>query len=342
MCKIKLNQDFNFVVLGSPLDLYVYSFSDLDEYENAIYIKSVQEQLGKFKSLIYRIHNSKTTNKFFTIPLKHFWNPFLYKNKFTDDKPLCFICFGYWARLMQEHGLADYLKKAYPDSKVVWYLYDLFHLEKQLYKNKPIDIFAAKSIFDLIVSFDHYDCKKYGLHYHPLVFSSFHGSILDMPHVDVYFLGKAKNRLNEIINTYDILEGHGLVLDFYIVDAAKEQCVSRKGIHYIAGMSYDENLQHIIHSNCVLEIMQCGGHGFTQRCVEILGLNKKLLTNNIEIESAPFFNPAYMSYFAEPSLIDINFIENIKDEVQIDYKSKHIISPISLLNFISSKLREDN
>lgn len=53
-------------------------------------------------------------------------------------------------------------------------------------------------------------------------------------------------------------------------------------------MTYQENIQHTLHTRCLLEIMQQGGLGYTQRVMEAICEGKKLLTNNSTIKEAPF------------------------------------------------------
>lgn len=332
-----LGANYNFVILGSDWDLYLYSYSELYKYDNIKYISSAKESLG-FLYPLYKLHCSSSINNRIKLPLKQFWNRLLFRDDFYAKRPICFVCFGYWAKLMLEHDLADYLRKRYSNSRIIWFAQDLMDNQRELYTSRKIDINAARSKFDIIISFDQNDCKKYNFEYHPLVFSKFEYDLVSMPYYDVYFLGKDKNRLELIIQTYDILEKKGLKLKFYIVDCKDDQKIERKGIEYISGMSYLDNLQHVLHSKCVLEIMQEGGHGFTQRCAEILGFNKKLLTNNPEIMTAPFYNQAYISYFENPAEIDIDFISKIQANELVDYNYTEKLSPVNLIQFIEEKL----
>lgn len=155
-----------------------------------------------------------------------------------------------------------------------------------------------------------------------------------MQETDIYFLGYAKNRFSKIISVYEKLRSAGLKCDFYIVGVDKKKQVYTDEIKYNQRLDYAQNLQHVIHSKCLLEVMQKDGLGYTQRVVEILGLNKKLLTDNPNIINEEFYNSKYISRFNSVDDIDLNFISNIKNNEDINYNYKGKLSPKYLLEFI--------
>ena len=88
---------------------------------------------------------------------------------------------------------------------------------------------------------------------------------------------KAKNRLPEIISAYERLCSFGLKCDFHLVGVEEKNQVHKDNICYISGMDYQTNLQHILHTKCLLEVMQQNGTGYTQRMCEAVALDKKKL-----------------------------------------------------------------
>ena len=59
----------------------------------------------------------------------------------------------------------------------------------------------------------------YGWIYYPLVYSEVHvEDDNDIPESDVYFVGKAKDRLSEIISFFEKCDAAGLKCDFHLVD----------------------------------------------------------------------------------------------------------------------------
>jgi len=323
---------YNYVIFGSDWDLYKVSYSDLDSLENVRYISTPYEFRSKILKFLFRLHCTPKINNIISLPLKSIWNSGYFKNDFQNNSPICFIFFSSRS-IYEQHGLVKYLRKKYPASKMVCFFQDLINLQSNL------DINHIKKVFDLVLSFDQADCQKHGLVYHQLVFSSFPVKLpAEIQECDVYFLGKAKNRLQEIIELYEFLRSHNLKCKFYLVGVDRDKQVYTDEIHYIDSMSYIENLQHVISSKCLLEIMQKNGHGYTQRMCEAIAYDKKILTNNIEVKNAPFFNEGYISVYSNISDIDISFLKHgVNDNV--DYNFKEQLSPKELLSFIENKLK---
>lgn len=61
----------------------------------------------------------------------------------------------------------------------------------------------GKQNFDLVLSYDYNDAKRYDILYYPTPYSAIPVESVTNPDNDVYFLGKGKNRLTEIIDAYE-------------------------------------------------------------------------------------------------------------------------------------------
>lgn len=315
---------YNYIILGSHWDLYRQSYSDLDNVDDADYVSDAFFSSG----FLRRIHFSPRLNKFFKLPFKSIWKSRVFNHNFDNEKPLCFILFSHWAELDDEVAFVEFLRNKYKESKFVLFFQDLYKYYSHVNINK----------YDLILSFDYGDVQHYGFVYHPLVFSSFKSTSPIGPKSDIYFLGKAKDRFTEIIEAYEVLRSHNLKVDFNLVGVDKQSEMYSDDISYIDKMTYKENLEHILNTKCVLEIMQHGGLGFTQRVVEVVGLNRKLLTNNAMIKNAPFYNPQYISQFSMTNTIDGDFLESLKTDEVVDYNYQDQLSPIELIDFIDARL----
>ena len=160
-----------------------------------------------------------------------------------------------------------------------------------------------------------------------------------MPSFDVYFLGAVKNRYQEILKCIEKLWEFGVTTDVNLVGVNSAEQKYKDKIHYIDNMPYLDNLQHVLHCNCELEIMQAGGFGYTQRMCEVISLDKKLITNNPMVHEAPFYNPDYVFQIEKPSDITKEMCEKIKKKEKVDYHYKEKLSPIELLEFIDNKLK---
>ena len=330
--------EYSYVVLGSSSDLYKFSYSDFKKTDYAYYIPGIESNLSKIGFALFRIHTWKKLNSIVNIPLKHVWNKFLLGQfPVRDEHKICFVFFSNWVEYENQLHLIDYLRKKYVGCKVVWFLQDIIST-RTMADGRPLPIEELKKKFDLVFSFDQNDCQKYGFIYHHLVFSSFDGEIVDMPYSDVYFVGKAKNRQSDIIRVFEVFRANGLKCDFHIAGVPKEEQKYADEIDYAPQISYQENLQHIIHTKCLLEIMQQGGAGFTQRGCEAVCFNKKLLTNNQFITEAPFYNEHFICKFTNPSEIDAHFIEMLDMDENVDYHYKEHFSPLDLLCVIEDHL----
>lgn len=322
---------YNFVVFGTDWDLYKASYSDVTKMNNVRYISTPYDFRSPVAKFLYRCHWSPVINKLVNLPFKSIWNSGYYKFDFDNDNPICFVFFSNWCEYEKNH-FVKYLRKRYPNSKMVCFFQDLIDLKKDL------DIYHLKSVFDLVISFDQAESRIYELEYHQLVFSHF--PVKQLPEIsdcDVYFLGKAKNRLDEIIKIYEYLTSKDLKCAFYLVDVEPREQVYPDEIHYISSMSYIENLQHVVSARCLLEVMQKGGSGYTQRMCEAIAYDKKILTNNVEVKNAPFYNENYISVYSDATDIDVSLLKGCLNDI-VDYNFKEQLSPKGLLSFIERKL----
>lgn len=331
-----MNMKYNFVIFATEAELYKISYGDVIKRDDVLYITSERDYLNRLEYALFRCHYTHLINKHIELPFKNLWARKLFKNPFKDNKPICFLFFSGWIRLLGIN-LPAYLKKTYPGSKCVWFLQDLY--DKQICTNgKNINLAVMRRELDLILSFDQADCNKYGFNYHPLVFSAFEDTIKAREKSDVYFIGKAKDRLDDILLVYSRLKSLGVKCDFHIAGVKQSKRKFANEIDYTPQISYKQNLEHIANTKCILEIMQEGGVGFTQRGCEAVCMNKLLLTNNPMIQSEPFYTSKYIMNFKNVEDIDSSIAENIKNAKGIDYKYKEHFSPVELLRFIENNV----
>lgn len=326
---------YNFVIFQTPDDYFRLSQQDLQNIDNVKYIDQFPYKANKLVRKIYRLHFSDKINRRIELPLnielpfRQFWNPFYFKNDFDNDKPIVFIFCGryaFWAK----YDLIDFLKKKYPNSKFVCFFQDIIK------DHKRISIEEVKRKFDLVISYDYGDAKKYSLEYHPTIFSKLHVTEdSSIPSCDVYFVGAAKNRLDQIHDAYDILTGQGLMCDFYIINVPDHLQRKCKGLHYIPYMDYYTNLQHVLKCKGILEILQNGAVGASLRMKEALIFNKYFITNENP-------SPKVFEEIDSERYININERQDILKRISagINYKQELVdqISAEHFLEFIKSKL----
>lgn len=319
----------NFVIFASPFDYHSYSYSEVNELDNVEYITRSIHSNNKLINFLFKLHCSRKTNKYLRIPFKCIWFDQLSKFKFKKD--IVFIFFAGTIRFnLIKDGYISYLKKKFPNSKFVCFYQDLIK-----FHNIEINIDFIKNQFDYVYSFDHKDCEQYGLDYHQLVYSNTFATNDEKIVNDVYFVGLAKNRLNEILNAYERLKEKGLKCDFHIVGVKKEDRKYDGEIDYCDNVSYSQNLEYISKTKAILEIMQKNGYGFTLRTCEAIMFDKMLITNNCTIKNAEFYS--------NNNIISIDDIESIdwtylKSNNIFNHKYKNKLSPRLFLQEISERI----
>ena len=126
---------------------------------------------------------------------------------------------------------------------------------------------------------------------------------------DVFFIGSDKGRLPKLISIYEKLSMAGLKCDFYIIGVPEDKQLYKDAIAYNKKISYEEVLQHVYATKCVLEVLQGNETYISIRTLEALQYHKKLLTENKKIKSYNFYDPQLIQVFSESGDIDISFIK---------------------------------
>lgn len=324
---------------------FVFFLDALFEYNKVIYSEigkrqNVRSVFGfvpknKFMRKLFQLQHSKTTNRYFSIPFKSLWFGTYFKNDFIDPKkPIVFIFDARWLEYDYMRSYAMWLRKKFPGCKIVVNYIDIVATWKDC--GKPD---AIRGLADMLVSYDKDDAEKYGMYYHPTVYAEANISKPNnTPTTDVFFVGAAKNRMQKILETYDRLEKAGLNCYFYVMDAKPPYNQERRGIHYVAKdiwLSYEECIQYVQHSKCILEIMQQGAKGETLRVWEAITYGKMLLTNNSFMTESRFYNPDYVCMISESGDFDT---QRIKDYKCGPNPMKEKITPENFLKYIANNL----
>lgn len=332
---------FNYVILGSEDEIYKYAFNDLNGLDNVIYVSGCKPSKCTLKGFLYRTHFRPELNEKIRIPGKSIWNHFYFKDTLSKNNKYCFIFLANFAMFAKQSGYHQYLRRKYPDCKIVLFLTDIFARQTELFTHEKWKIEKERALYDLIISYDKSDCQKYGFTYHHTVFSSnFILPDLNVEESDVYFVAKYKGRLQRVIELYDLLSSFGLRCDFYIYKCPSDMKVERPGISYIEKpISYAENLVRTIKTKFLLEIMQNNADGYTYRTWEAIAFKKKLITNNKSIIDAPFYNPKLIYVVNNYCDLKDGIAAFIQDNNTVDFNYTKEMSPVALLEFIDSKFR---
>lgn len=321
--------NYNFVVLNSTdnkfkIDhdaYYTICMEDLYKLSEVVVVSWALDYAPMFVKFLFNLHNSEFINRYIKLPFKKLWYPFYFKNKFKDNKPICFV-------LIDRKYTVDYLhylKKKYKNCKIVLLHRDLrFVCERMNPK-----LLTCKDI-DLQMTFDKGESIKYDMPH----FDEFESKIevpisKQYPESDVFFAGKAKNRLDKLLAIYKSLTDAGLKCKYYLTGVEPSKRISLPGIVYADKfMSYKDMLYHSVNSRCILDINQNNADGYTSRFLEAVMFNKRLLTDNKSIKDSVFYTSKNIQIIDDYEKIDADFIIN---NCNIDYHYSDQFSPIHLL-----------
>lgn len=328
---------YNFIFYNDSFkELDRLFFLDIENYSNVKIVK--RDKLFKYRiiNFICRCHLSHRVNSKINLPLKWIWYKALFKNDFTVNKTLCFVFTPGW----YYPEFFDYLKKKFKNSRFVFYFSDT--VESKLKMIPSLDIKYLKENFDVVLSYNPQDVKKYNLKYTSIYYSKipklWTESLKQYEEVDVLFIGAARNRLSEIKNAYHILTNSGLKCFFYVVSNSEKNELGDEGIFYSKNaMSFNEYISRTMCTKCILEIVDKNTSGCTLRFWEAIMYNKKLITNYAGVKNSIFYNPLYMQYFNSVENIKPSFVTE-KSNVCYNYKGEN--SPRHFLEKIEDYLIE--
>ena len=175
------------------------------------------------------------------------------------------------------------------------------------------------------------DCKKYGYKYTHNIYSKLiENDSFDITK-DLYYIGDAKDRFDEIIGVYEQVEKDSIKTDFNIVKVETDRQKYTDKINYCNFIPYPDTLREMLKCNCILEVLDTGENDSQTRYHEAVCYNKKFLTNNKSVVTLPFYNPEYMKVFEKPEDIDCEWV---KERIPIDYGYDGRFSPVHLLDKI--------
>lgn len=317
--KLKKNQDA----------YYSICMRDLNNQENVHIVSNPLDYAPFFIKWMYSIHHMRRLNRIIKLPFKNVWFPFYFKMKFSNSNPICFVILN--RRI--PHLYLKYLKDTYSNSRIVLLHRDLLKVARYWAPE-----LVNNSLLDLEYTIDYNEALANGMIY----FSEFESKIeipkdKSYPLCDVFFAGKAKDRLEKILNAYEILSDNGIKCFFYITGVSENKRKYVPGITYSdKQMLYKQMLYYTVNSKCVLEINQSDAVGYTSRFLEAVMYNKKLITDNLFVKSNKFYNPNYIHCIENTKAINPSFVN--EDVGVIDYKYNGEFSPLHLIQQIDSDL----
>lgn len=302
---------------------------DAETMKDVTIVQGPMSDSSDFLRKLYFYAHSAKLNRIIKMP-EQIWFPLIYRSFPKTNKPFCFV--------LADNGIslkyAGYLRNRFPGCRLVKTHRDLL---KWSHLNPEHTEENLNRIFDLRLAYDPNDAEKYGISHFDEIESKIDLEISDnYPLSDVFFAGQAKDRLEKIVEAYDLFTSKGLKCDFVIVHIAPEKRIHREGIVYLDKfMPYKEMLERSVNSRCMFDVNQGGAVGYTSRFLEAVMYNKLFITDNPAVKETKYFKTGNILFFDKVSEIDPTFISS-KTSVEYNYTGE--FSPIHLIKQIDDEL----
>lgn len=324
------------VILGNATDWCQKSLNDINKYDNIKLLNSNYLcDLNKIQQFLIKIQFSYKLNHIFNVPLKRIWFKKVRKNISLDKNDNLLIIVYDRSFLSQNEKFIKYLRNYYKDCKIVYLFTNIVK-----YSGAKEYNFVEKlnKVYDLVYAFDYEDAKKYNFKYNPLIYSE--NEIKDnKKNVDVFYVGKAKDRYDMLIKCFEKINKIKLKAEFYIFGINEKKQKYNDQIKYNQYIPYVECLENIKASNCLLDIIQGDSSGYTIKVCEAIFYNKLLITTNKNIKNAPFYNPKYILIIENENDIKREFFDS-KDDVKYTESDRKYFLLNTFLMKINNDLKE--
>ena len=141
------------------------------------------------------------------------------------------------------------------------------------------------------------------------------------PQYDVFFVGKDKGRLKQILSLETSCKKIGLKVYFHIVP--EKRFSLKRNRNYKRFLPYDEVLKKISESKAILYLSNGAQDGITIRVMESLIHKVKLITDNCALKKYDFYTPNNIFILGERDLAELpTFINSPYEEVSSKYLRK--------------------
>ncbi|NCC01802.1 MAG: hypothetical protein EOM34_14220 [Clostridia bacterium] len=287
---------------------------------NAFFLPSPIKLNNKLLYLLFKIHNSNTINMKFSLPFKNVWDSFSVFPGILDRNDENYIVFQTGIKLSDQ--LINLLKKDY-NCKIALYMPDTIKTIFKTNNKKKIIRFLKNKQVDYVYSFDKHDCVRFGFKFY-----DFYSKTNLSPAIlkyDACYVGncRQKDRI-EIINYI----ADNIKNGFYSLTGLNNKDMTSPIILRNKYMTYQEYLNHVNESRCIVDIVNFGQDGLTLRAKEAIVYNKKLLTNNSSILSSEYYDTRYIQIFKDIQDIDFQWIYENTD---VEYNYKGDFSPTRII-----------
>lgn len=317
-----------------------YYFHEIErQIEEVILIPHPLQKLKGLKWLLYRVHTSVRVNRRINLPFKSIWAKFYIEKSLKEiikkaQNPILFFSGDHYG--LEEIGFFDYIKGNFPNAKLCYELADIVPLYEKDYKYFSIN--KLKEKFDVVFTFNKIDAQKYNFILSKPCIPSYDNITKDnrIANSDIFFVGRDKGRLNEIISVFEVCSKNGLKCEFYIMGVPHNRQRYSNHIHYNIRLDYLDVLKFVRKTKCVLNIVQSNSDGLTLRDYEAIGMGKLLISNRKIDEK---YNLHCNKGIIALDSLNKN-IEKLKNVADVKWTGKEVYNAASWFKWINEVVNE--
>ena len=321
-----------YILIGNGQEWCYYSWIE--------FVKANKSCISFYNSIIPIANSKFFTNlcyRYFTRGKKSIKGRFFYRfcywliYKTLVSKDTRFLLIYDWSQYTKDLELFSYIKTKNPKITLVYLFSNIINISGA----KKFEILnCLNDYFDQVYAFDMLDAQKYGFRFNNLIY---YGNTLSNQfqfEYDIFYVGNAKDRLDELHDIFCKVQRAKLKSKFFIVGVPEEKQLYKDGIVYNQIITYKEVLEYISRSRCIVDIIQGGSTAMTIKVCEAVLYDKKLITSNKNITSEPYYSSNNILVYDSTSSEDIkSFMDVPNNSYRIE--DKKIFSPEELFSKIS-------
>ena len=252
--------------------------------ENSIFEGSLLNKLCK-------LHFSYKLNKYVKLPFKFIWYKRILRKMGIKDiqNEKVYLFFYDRCRLTVDLCFFTYLKRKRPDIKT-FYLFS--NIESFSGANSYGITKLLNDTFAKVIAFDKSDALRYGFAHNNLIYELDKKYIIPKTEIkfDFFYCGKAKDRLEQLIEFYEKATKLGFRCNFNIMGVPLEKQKHNDKINYTRYLDYSDVVTLIQQSKCLIDFIQNNSTAMTIKFCEAVTFNKKIVTTNVYVKSEKIFN----------------------------------------------------
>lgn len=319
-----------YYVLGNGAEWCYFSWKGALDIDKSIHFTngSIPFSGPRFLKRMCFAHYSRRFNNKRRLPFKRIWYSRILKglNIYSGDENYLIIYDR--NKLLFDLNFFNYVRKKNPRIRIAYLFSNIVKYTGAL--NMGI-VNKLNMYFDKVFAFDKTDAVKYNFSYFPLIYTKSVPMDNKEPEYDLFYIGKAKDRYEQLIRVFEKAQEEGLKCDFNIVGVPKEKQLYRDIIHYDQPLSYQEVLKRMNNAKCIVDMIQGQSTAFTIKTCEAIIYDKKLITSNENVKTELFFNDNMMMVFSGESSIS-DFL--LRETTPFNKSSKDLFSPYTLFGLL--------